>query len=103
MISIIPRRARRIWRRAGHRRRRRRLRRGHGRAEGGRRQGEGGRHAAQVKTKVGAPDSRQEFRNADLQGGESRSSCWYWGMDLQVCFDDGKVSSVNDYGAEGDG
>jgi hypothetical protein len=56
-----------------------------------------------VKTKVGAPDSRQEFRNADLQGGESRSSCWYWGMDLQACFDDGKVSSVNDYGAEGDG
>ena len=54
---------------------------------------------SRVTQLAGEPDSRQSFDRADPLGGAPvHTECWYYGIDVQVCFDErGRVESKNDY------
>jgi len=53
---------------------------------------------SQVKNIMGGdPSDIQTFDNENYDGTSTHSECWYYGIDVQICFENGQVNSKNNY------
>lgn len=57
-----------------------------------------GDSTSQVRSLMGGePSDVQTFDHENYDGTTTHEECWYYGMDVQICFEDGQVRSKNNY------